>query len=71
MYAVAGYATFLQQAEDGGGSPEPYKPSELLRWLSFSPGWRSFDFDYLLLWGGQYLPAIADNQDWRWLTAGE
>lgn len=31
----------------------------------------SFEFKYLLLWGGQYLPAIRQHQSWRWLTAGK
>ena len=70
MHNAGGYATFLQQTGQGDEVDEPSNPSELRRWLEFSPGWRTFDFAYLLLWGGQYLPAIHDAQDWRWITAG-
>ena len=41
-----------------------------LHWLSFSPGWRTFDFGYLLLWGGAYPPAIWAHQGWRWISYG-
>ncbi|KAK3252000.1 hypothetical protein CYMTET_38690 [Cymbomonas tetramitiformis] len=33
-------------------------------------GWQSFEFDYLLTWGGRYDPAIKeDGQHWRWFTS--
>lgn len=32
--------------------------------------WQSFEFDYLLTWGGRYDPAIKeDGQHWRWFTS--
>ena len=70
LYNAGGYGTFLQQTGQGEEVEEPSTPSELRKWLQFSPAWRTFDFAYLLLWGGQYLPAINDGQAWRWITAG-
>lgn len=63
-----GYATYL----GGDAAPQSYTPNNLRQWLRFSADPRhTFNFSYLLLWGGQYLPAIYQSQGWRWVTAGE
>ena len=63
-----GYATYL----GGDAAPQSYTPNNLRQWLRFSADPRhTFNFSYLLLWGGQYLPAIYESQGWRWVTAGD
>jgi hypothetical protein len=66
------YATYLDEVSPGQAPvAESYKPDNLRQWLSFSANsGHTFDFDYMLLWGGQYLPAIQQGQGWRWVTAG-
>ena len=52
-------------------------PNSLLSWLNFWGGFSStgmsanaFSFDYLLLWGGRYLPSIAfGGQGYLWITS--
>eukprot|EP00195_Chlamydomonas_chlamydogama_P009647 CAMPEP_0202898498 /NCGR_PEP_ID=MMETSP1392-20130828/7012_1 /ASSEMBLY_ACC=CAM_ASM_000868 /TAXON_ID=225041 /ORGANISM="Chlamydomonas chlamydogama, Strain SAG 11-48b" /LENGTH=1047 /DNA_ID=CAMNT_0049584449 /DNA_START=381 /DNA_END=3524 /DNA_ORIENTATION=+ len=53
-------------------------PSTLTPWLEF---WQrgggddnavdstTFNFDYLLLWGGRYGPALAGGEWWRWFSS--
>jgi len=67
-----GYATYLDEVSPGlTPTAKAYKPDNLRQWLRFSANTgHTFDFDYLLLWGGQYLPPIQQGQGWRWVTAG-
>ena len=51
-------------------------PVSLLQWLNFWGGVTStgisanaFSFQYLLMWGGRYLPDIAQGQGYRWVTS--
>ena len=32
-------------------------------------GIATFSFDWLLLWGGRYAPAVAAGEWWRWVTS--
>ena len=45
-------------------------PSSLTKWIAWQAGWRLFDFDFLLEWGGRYGPAVRQGQWWRWMTWG-
>lgn len=72
QWIAGSYASYPEeQAQEQRQEGEPYNPADLRRWMSFSADEQyRFSFDYLLLWGGQYLPAIRQHQGWRWITAG-
>eukprot|EP00891_Asterochloris_glomerata_P003872 jgi/Astpho2/3872/Aster-04383 len=40
----------------------------LVLWFSFRPGWRTFDSETLVAWGGRSGPLLAQRQWWRWAT---
>lgn len=45
-------------------------PRGMLYWFwSSEQASFTFDFNYLLLWGGRWLPSIDHGQWWRWATS--
>lgn len=70
---ATGYSQVISQA-DGCEDAEEWLqagPRSMGDWVAWQSGWRQFDFDYLLQWGGQYGPALHQGQWWRLITWGK
>lgn len=70
-------ASFDDPGAAGGNAPDwaqfwaDWTPAALAAWLAARPGWRSFDFGFLRLWGGRWLPDLAQQgRWWLWFTPG-
>lgn len=46
-----------------------WSPVELRDWATVRDNSTRFDFEYLLGWGGRYLPCIKEGDSYRWFTS--
>ncbi|CAD7704631.1 unnamed protein product [Ostreobium quekettii] len=59
----------LQKGYEADVAALSYGPDELWDWATVRNSTTRFDFEFLLGWGGRYLPAVNDGQSYRWFTS--
>jgi len=59
----------LQKGYEADVAALRYGPDELWDWVTVRNSTTRFDFEFLLGWGGRYLPAVNEGQSYRWFTS--
>lgn len=47
---------------------DDFGPGEMVEWIASRADWRTFDAEFLILWGARFLPAIRDKPE-RWVLS--
>lgn len=65
---MAGEYSFWRDRQGYTTTDYRFGPEELSRWFLKSDPWRTFDDEFLVLWGARYLPRVT-SESWRWLIS--
>lgn len=59
----------FQKGYEGDVGTLGWGPDELWDWATVRDNTTQFDFDFLLAWGGRYLPNVEEGESYRWFTS--
>eukprot|EP00210_Caulerpa_lentillifera_P008037 g7674.t1 len=67
---MAGEYSYWRDSQGHNNNSLDYKfgPEELSRWFVRSGSHRTFDDEFLIVWGARYLPRVT-SESWRWLIS--